>query len=66
MDFVKIGTPLTFWLLVGTAVVLGFPDQWYIPLAASSAAMLLSVAGPVALERFQQRKIEKKSRELEA
>lgn len=66
VDFVKIGTPLTFWLLVGTAVILGFPDQWYIPLAASSAAMVLSVAGPVAVERFQQRKSEKKSKELEA
>ena len=66
VDFVKIGAPLTFWLLVGTAVILGFPDQWYIPLAASSAALVLSVAGPVAVERFQQRKSEKKSKELEA
>ena len=66
VDFVKIGAPLTLWLLFGTAVILGFPDQWYIPLAASAAAMALSVAGPVAIERFQQRRAEKKSQALEA
>ena len=63
VDFLKIGAPLTFWLLLGTAVILGFPDQWYIPLAASSAAMALSVAGPVAVERFQQRRGERRRRE---
>ncbi|GBF94386.1 sodium sulfate co-transporter [Raphidocelis subcapitata] len=56
IDFVKVGTLLQVWQLVGACVILSMPDHWIILCVASLAFLAVAVGWAVASSLLAKRK----------